>query len=74
MQLNIDEVKVFKHWTEARIEGYAKELGMSYLEALIYLYAFNFISISTEDQRKDCGREMYKKIARGIARLLENKY
>lgn len=74
MLVEIDEKKVFEHWTEARIEGYAKELNMTYLEAMLYLWFFNFVSVSTDDQRKDSGREMYKKFARGTARFLEGRY
>lgn len=74
MLIEIDEKKVFEHWTEERIEGYAKELNMTYLEAMLYLWLFNFVSVSSDDQKKDCGREMYKKFARGMAEFLEGRY
>ena len=44
MIIDIDEKKVFEHWTEARIKGYAKEMGMTYLEAMLYLFFFNFVN------------------------------
>lgn len=74
MIIEIDEKKVFEHWTEARIEGYAKELEMTYLEAILYLWLFNFVSVSTDEQKNNCGREMYKKFAKGVARFLEGRY
>lgn len=74
MLFEIDEEKVFEHWTEARIEGYAKEFNMTYLEAMLYLWFFNNVSVSTDDQRKDLGREMYRKFAKGTARFLEGRY
>lgn len=74
MLFEIDEEKVFEHWTEARIEGYAKEMNMTYLEAMLYLWFFNNVSVSCDDQAKDLGREMYRKFARGTARFLEGRY
>ena len=75
MIFEIDEKKIFEqHWSEARIKGYAKEFNMSYLEALLYLWFFNNVSVSTDDQRKDLGREMYRKFARGTARFLNGRY
>lgn len=74
MLFMVDEEQIFKHWTEERIEGYARDMGITYLEAILYLWLFNFVSISRDDWEKNCGREMYKKFAKGFVRFLEGRF
>lgn len=71
MKFEIDEEKIYKHyWSKERIEGYAKRNNSTFLEALLYLYFFNYVSVSNKDQSENLGREMYKKFASGTARFL----
>ena len=73
MIFEIKDEEIYKHWSKERIQGYAKEFNFSFLEALLYLWFFNNVSVSTDDQRKDLGREMYRKFAKGTARILNFK-
>lgn len=74
MLINIDEEKVFEHFSEDKIEEYMEKNDMSYLESMLYLWLFNNVSVSIDDQRKNCGREMYKKFANGVTKFLEGRY
>lgn len=70
MNFSIDVSKVEKHFSKEKIKAYIKENNFTYIEALFYLYAFNFVSISMQDLKKDCGREMYREFARGLGRMI----
>ncbi len=66
----IDTEKVEKHFNKGQIIAYAKELKVSDMAALAYLYFFNNVSISLNDLKKDCGRAMYREFARGLNEML----
>lgn len=70
MKLEISEEEIAKHWEEERIQAFMKELNLTRLEAIIYLWSFNNISISKSDL-KDLGRPMYIKFAKGLSGLIE---
>lgn len=68
----IDTEKVEKDFTKGKILAYAKELEISDIGALAYLYFFNNVSISSlNDLKKDCGRAMYRKFAQGFNEMLK---
>ncbi len=66
----IDTEKVEKHFNKGQILAYSKELQISDIGALAYLYFYNFVSISPNDLKKDCGRTMYRKFAQGLDEML----
>lgn len=72
MILEIDEKEIAKHWEEGRIQCFMKELGLTRLETILYLWAFNYIFICQNDL-KDLGRPMYVKFAQGFSRLIKEK-
>lgn len=72
MQLYINEEEISKYWEEERIQDFMQELNLSRLEAIIYLWSFNNISISKDDL-KDLGRPMYIKFATSISDLIKEQ-
>lgn len=66
----IDTEKVEKHFSKGQILGYAKELEVSQIAALAYLYFFNNVSISLNDVKKDSGRGMYREFAQCLNKML----
>ena len=70
---DLDEYKVFDHFSEFQIETTAKELGLTYKEAIFYLWFWNYVSISPKDREEKHGEEMYKKFAKSTINLLEGR-
>lgn len=66
----IDTEKVEKHFNKGQILAYSKELQISDIGALAYLYFYNFVSISPNDLKKDSGRAMYREFAHGLNKML----
>lgn len=66
----IDTEKVEKHFNKGQILAFSKELQVSDFGALAYLYFYNFVSISLNDLKKDCGRAMYREFALGLDEML----
>lgn len=73
MKLQIDMEKIYKDFPDGKIKAFMKEYNLTELESVLYLYGFNYISISPDDRNKNCGREMYLKFAKGMARILEQR-
>lgn len=70
MIIKIDDMKVFRHWKKEKIEEIAAEKEMSQLEAIVYLWFYNYVSISEVDRSKDSGRRMYIKFAKCFGELI----
>lgn len=66
----IDTEKVEKDFSKEKILAYAKELSISDIAALAYLYFYNNVSVSLKDLKTDCGRPMYKAFAVGLNEML----
>ena len=66
----IDTEKVEKHFNKGQILAYSKELKISDIGALAYLYFYNFVSISLNDLKTNCGRPMYREFAHGFDKML----
>jgi len=68
MKYNKEEIE--KHFEEGQIKAFMNELNLTYFGALAYLYFFNFVSVSPQDLRTDCGRPMYIEFARGLEKMM----
>lgn len=62
---------VGKHFSEGQIKGFMNDLELSYTEAVLYLWFYNFVSICQKDLKTDNGRPMYLRFARSAANLIE---
>ena len=70
MKITIDDNLIAKHFTDEQIKGFMKELDMTRLETILYLWAYNNIGVCRLDL-KDNGRPMYRKFAKGFGKLLQ---
>ena len=66
----LDTGKIEKDFNKGQIIAYAKEIGISDIGALAYLYFYNNVSVAPKDLMKDCGRPMYRKFACGLNEML----
>lgn len=73
LELQIDKDEIAEHFSEGQIKGFMKDLDMTYLEAVCYLYFYNNVGISTRDRSKDNGRPMYVKFAKSISGIIKEK-
>ena len=71
MELKIDIDKIKEHCTDGQIKRYMEELGFTYAESILYLWLFNYVSITPKERNTDMGRPMYRKIAKCVARLIK---
>lgn len=71
MKYVIDDEKLSQEFTEEQIKGIMKLYYFSRLEALIYLWSFNYFITNTDEIKKDLGRPMYRKLAKKFSRLFE---
>ena len=69
MKIELNKEKVEGNFTEGQIKGFMKDLNMTYIEAVCYLYFFNNVSITTQERNKDCGRAMYIKFAKSVGEI-----
>lgn len=72
LTIKFDNKRIQKDFEKGRIKAYAEEKGLSEIGALAYLYFFNYVSISSDMQRKDCGRAMYVEFAKGLERMFRD--
>ena len=70
--IKFDKEKIKKHFSEKKIEAYAKDKDLSQLGALAYLYFYNHVGISTDMHRKDNGRAMYVAFAQGLEKMIRD--
>lgn len=71
MKYVIDDEKLSQEFTEGQINGIMKLYSFSRLEALIYLWSFNYFITNTDEVKKDLGRMMYRNLATTFSRLFE---
>lgn len=67
----LDTDKIEKDFNKGQIIAYTKEIGISDIGALAYLYFYNNVSVAPKDLMKDCGRAMYRKFAQGFNEMLK---
>lgn len=58
------------HHSEGQIKAYMREYNFTYIQAVLYLWFYNNVSISPKDLKTDCGRPMYKQFAESVRELL----
>lgn len=71
IRYEIDTEKVKLDFSEGQIKRYMKEYGISYLEAVAYLYFYNYAHVRLDDFKKDFGRQMFVKHAKVLPRILK---
>ena len=71
MIIEIDDELIKKHFSDGQIKGYMNELNCDYIESFLYLWLFNYVSITPKERNTDMGRPMYRKIAKCIGKILK---
>lgn len=71
MKYVLDTEKFYPMFSEEQVKHYMKENKLTELETLLYLWAFNNFSVHYPDDLEDLGRPMYIKLAKKLAKLLE---
>lgn len=72
MKYVLDTEKFYPMFSEGQVKHYMKENNFTELESLLYLWSFNNFSTNTDEVTTDLGRPMYRKLAKKLAKLLEN--
>lgn len=72
MKYLFDDEKISSHFSSEQVKHYMKENNFTELESLLYLWGFNNFSTNTDEVTTDLGRPMYRKLAKKLAKLLEN--
>ena len=71
--LNLEEAMV-GNFEPGRIQAYADEyFNGDKTASMLYLWLFNNFSTNAKEVTEDCGRLMYKKLAKTLTRLIEEK-
>lgn len=69
--LNLEEAMV-GHFETGRIKAYADEcFDGDKTASMLYLWLFNNFSTNAKEVTEDCGRPMYKKLAKTLTKLIE---
>lgn len=72
--LNLEEV-MFGHFEAWRIEAYVNEFfGGDKIASMLYLWLFNNFSTNSKEVADDCGRHMYRKLAKALTRIIKALY
>ena len=71
IRYEIDTEEINKDFTEGQIKTYMKEYDIGYLEAVAYLYFYNYAHVRLDDFKKDFGRQMFVKHAKVLPRILK---
>ena len=69
--IKINQELLSLHHSEGQIKAYMREYNFTYIQAVLYLWAFNNAHIHLEDFKTDCGRPMFKKFADCVKDLFE---
>lgn len=72
MKYVLDTEKFYPMFSEGQVKHYMKENNFTELESLLYLWSFNNFSTNVNEVTTDLGRPMYRKLAKKLAKLLEN--
>lgn len=71
--LNLEEAMV-GNFEPGRIQAYADEyFNGDKTASMLYLWLFNNFSTNAKEVTGDCGRLMYRKLAKTLTRLIEEK-
>lgn len=71
--LNLEEAMV-GHFEAGRIEAYANEFfGGDKTASMLYLWLFNNFSTNSKEVADDCGRRMYRKLAKALTRIIREE-
>ena len=62
-----------KEFSEGQIEHYSKDFDGSKTQALLYLWLFNHFSTCAKEVTEDCGRPMYRKLAKTLTRIIKEE-
>ena len=71
IKYEIDTEEINKNFTEGQIKAYIKEYGISYIEAVAYLYFYNYAHVRLDDFKKNFGRQMFVKHAKVLPQFLK---
>lgn len=71
IKYEIDTEEINKNFTEGQIKAYMKEYDISYIEAVTYLYFFNYAHVRLDDFKKDFGRQMFLKHAKVLPMIFK---
>lgn len=71
IKYEIDTEEINKNFTEGQIKAYMKEYDISYVEAVAYLYFFNYAHVRLDDFKKDFGRQMFLKHAKVLPMIFK---
>ena len=73
MKLVIDDETIHNNFSEGQIQGFMKDLNLSYFESVMYLWFYNHVGICARDLNQNLGRAMYIKFARGISKIIKEE-
>lgn len=67
-EIKTDELE--KNFSDKQVKAYMELYKISYLEAVTYLYFYNYASVQIDDFKFDCGRPMFLKFAKVLPKIL----
>lgn len=67
----LSKEKINKHFSDEKIQAYMRELGLTKLESILYLWFYNNAHIKLDDFKKDNGRPMFVRFAKSITDLIK---
>lgn len=73
MKITIDIDLISKHFSDGQIKGFMNDLELNYIEAVLYLWFFNNVSITSKERDTDCGRAMYIKFAKSVGKVIKEQ-
>lgn len=73
MKITVDTNLIQEHFTEGQIKGFMRDLSLSYIEAVLYLWFYNNVSITNKERNTDSGRPMYIKFAKSAGKIIKEK-
>lgn len=71
MKIEIDDKLIQEHFSEGQIKGFMQDLELNYIETVLYLWFYNYCSISSKEIDIDNGRPMYIKFAKSAGRIFK---
>ena len=70
MKIELDTELIQKNFSDGQIQGFMRELNLTYFETVLYLWFYNHVSISTKERDTDNGRPMYIKFAKSAGKVI----
>lgn len=71
IKFEIDTEEVNKNFTNGQIKSFMVEYQISYMEAVAYLYFYNYAHVRLSDFKKDFGRQMFVKHAKCLPKIFK---